>query len=291
MKPENSGCGANGLLTSARDGYCTPMNHGWSGYSTISGRMPSGDMPENTSPLRFHPLAVVDVHLVAVAVALADRVAAIACPRTRDPGASTARVGAEPHGAAEIAALARRSISLPRAHSVISPTTGSSLGPNSVRGRVRHAGQVAGALDHRHLHAEADAEERDACSRANRTAAILPSEPRSPKPPGTRMPCTSSRRATRGSGALEDLAVHPVEPDPHAVGDAAVDQRLGQRLVAVQQRGVLADHRDPHLALRVADASTRGASARGPAPHRGAGRNGAAPRGPCPPHGRRCGTA
>jgi hypothetical protein len=49
MKPANSGCGSNGLLFSS--GWnCTPMNHGWSGRSTISGSRPSGDMPEKTSP-------------------------------------------------------------------------------------------------------------------------------------------------------------------------------------------------------------------------------------------------
>src|SRR5208283_2056591 len=49
MNEVNSGCGSNGL--DFNSGWnCTPMNHGWSGRSTISGRTPSGDMPENTMP-------------------------------------------------------------------------------------------------------------------------------------------------------------------------------------------------------------------------------------------------
>src|SRR5215216_7538397 len=43
----NSGCGSKGRDFSS--GWnCTPMNHGWSSYSTISGRSPSGERPENT---------------------------------------------------------------------------------------------------------------------------------------------------------------------------------------------------------------------------------------------------
>ena len=43
-------------------------------------------------------------------------------------------------------------------------------------------------------------------SRAKVAAWILPSVPRSPNPPGTRMPCTCSRCAHRVA-ALEDLGV------------------------------------------------------------------------------------
>jgi hypothetical protein len=48
-KEENSGCGSNGRDFSS--GWnCTPMNHGWSACSMISGNTPSGDMPENRTP-------------------------------------------------------------------------------------------------------------------------------------------------------------------------------------------------------------------------------------------------
>ena len=53
--------------------------------------------------------------------------------------------------------------------------------------------------------------------------------------------------------AFEYLAVHPVQVHLHPVGDAAMRQRLGQRLIAVEQVGVLADDGDAHLALRRAD--------------------------------------
>ena len=58
---------------SAPGWYCTPTNQGCSGYSMISGSTPSGDMPENRRPGALQPLAVMDVDLVAVAVALLDR--------------------------------------------------------------------------------------------------------------------------------------------------------------------------------------------------------------------------
>src|SRR3569623_749328 len=49
MKLANSGCGSNGLLFSSGWNW-TPTNQGCSGRSTISGSMPSGDMPLNTNP-------------------------------------------------------------------------------------------------------------------------------------------------------------------------------------------------------------------------------------------------
>ena len=49
MKLANNGCGSNGLDFSS-GWYCTPMNHGCSGNSMVSGKMPSGDIPANTMP-------------------------------------------------------------------------------------------------------------------------------------------------------------------------------------------------------------------------------------------------
>src|ERR1700730_11025794 len=49
MNEANSGCGSNGR--DFNSGWnCTPMNQGWSSYSTISGSTPSGDRPENFRP-------------------------------------------------------------------------------------------------------------------------------------------------------------------------------------------------------------------------------------------------
>ena len=100
-------------------------------------------------------------------------------------------------------------------------------------------------------------------SRANCAARILPSAPRSPKPPGTRMPWTCSRNGA-GSSRSNTSRLDPVELDLDLVGDAAVRQRLDQRLVGVLEAGVLADDGDRDLAFRVADALVdRAASAPG----------------------------
>src|ERR1700693_1051720 len=49
MNDANKGCGSKGRDFSS--GWnCTPMNQGWSSYSTISGNTPSGDIPENFKP-------------------------------------------------------------------------------------------------------------------------------------------------------------------------------------------------------------------------------------------------
>ena len=87
-------------------------------------------------------------------------------------------------------------------------------------------------------------------SRAKRTEAILPSLPRSPKPPGTRMPCSGSSSAAMSALVLlEQFGVEPVDVDLDAVGDAAVDQRLAQALVGVGQADIFADHADRHFAF------------------------------------------
>ena len=108
--------------------------------------------------LRLEPVAIADVDLVAVAVALGDlRVAVdlgdLGCRARASPGrrrAAWCRRDRRP--------AARFSSSLPRSHSVMRPTTGSGVGPNSVELALGDAGEVARRLDHRHLHAEADAE-------------------------------------------------------------------------------------------------------------------------------------
>src|SRR5258707_1104281 len=55
--------------------------------------------------------------------------------------------------------------------------------------------------------------------------------------------------------ALEDLGVHPLEAHLDVVGEAAMRQRLGERLVGVEQHRVLADHGDGDPALRLAHAA------------------------------------
>ena len=202
--------------------------------------------------------------------------------RASAAGAEHRGIGAEPHRAAEIAALPCAARFRCRA-----PTRSAGRRPACRTGRTRSMTPPASRPDCGPFRSPPSAF-RSRCrgtarsrSRAKRTAAILPSLPRSPKPPGTRMPCTSSSRCDRVD-LLEHLAVHPVQPHPHPVRDAAMRQRLGQRFVAVEQVRVLADDRDAHLAFRRADRIDDALPARrGRAPSRRAGRNGAAPRGPC----------
>ena len=103
-------------------------------------------------------------------------------------------------------------------------------------------------------------------SRANCAARILPSAPRWPKPPGTRMPLTCSRNGA-GSSFSNTSRLDPVEIDLDLVGDAAVRQRLDQRFVGVLHAGVFADDGDGDVAFRIADALVdQRASARDRAP-------------------------
>ena len=121
---------------------------------------------------------------------------------------------------------------------------------------------VARRLDHRHLHAEADAEIGHLA---------LAGEPRRPD---------LALRAALAEAAGHQDAVHALQeaaPGPrprrsrlsiqssltlHAVGHAAVDQRLDQRLVGVLQPRVLADDGDGHLALGVGRCARRCCSQR-----------------------------
>ena len=59
--------------------------------------------------------------------------------------------------------------------------------------------------------------------------------------------------ADQGGLPLEDLALDPVELDPHIVGDTTVDQRLDQGFIGVGQRRVFSDDGDVHLAVGVAE--------------------------------------
>ena len=49
---------------------------------------------------------------------------------------------------------------------------------------------------------------------------------------------------------LEHFAFDPVELDLHLIGDAAVGQRLDQRLIGVLHAGIFADDGDGHVAFR-----------------------------------------
>lgn len=74
MKLANSGCGSKGFDFSS--GWnCTPINHGWSGLSTISGSAPPDQVRGRLAHAAEHQAAlleratIVDVDLVAMAAA------------------------------------------------------------------------------------------------------------------------------------------------------------------------------------------------------------------------------
>ncbi len=171
----------------------------------------------------LQPVLVVDVDLVAVAVALADRGRAVdrratAAARLQDApdrrrAASCRRDRRRPCAAPARCRASIRSSGRPPAPA---------QGPNSVEPAPLQAGQIARRLDHRHLHAEADAE--DTAPGARGRSAPPRSCPRcrarrSRRAPGCR---ARLRAAATASVALEDLGVDPVELDLHVVGDAAV---------------------------------------------------------------------
>src|SRR5262245_47833781 len=99
---------------------------------------------------------------------------------------------------------------------------------------------VARELDDGRLHAEADAEERQAAFArfANRLDHAFYSA--HPEPTGHQQTIGTREHVTRAPRAHEVLARHPLDLDADVVGDAAVDERLLHALVAVGIVGVLA---------------------------------------------------
>src|SRR5580704_9385782 len=135
--------------------------------------------------------------------------------------------------------------SLPFIHSVISPTIGSLVVPNSV--------EFAASMPHR-LRA------------ASITAICMPKQ--MPKY-GTWRSRANGAALAEAAGheysvdmfekrrrvfVLEHLALDPVEVDLNLVGDAAVGERLDQRLIGILHARIFADDGDGHVAFGVADA-------------------------------------
>ena len=108
-------------------------------------------------------------------------------------------------------------------------------------------------LDHRHLHAEADAEVGHLA--LAREAGRLDLALRAALAEAARhQDAVHALEVVDGVVPLEDLGIDPVHIDAHVIGDAAMRKRLGERLVGVEQMRVFADHRDRHLAFGLADA-------------------------------------
>src|SRR5260370_30271512 len=135
----------------------------------------------------LEPALVVGVDLVAVAVALRDFARPI---DVGDAGAALEqrRIGAEPHGAAEIA-IPRASLQLV-ALEPLGHQADHRLARRAELARVRllDAAEIARRLDHGHLHAEADAEIRHRALPPEFRRADLPLPPPLAHPPAHHTP-------------------------------------------------------------------------------------------------------
>jgi hypothetical protein len=208
-------------------------------------------VPEHTSP-SLELLAVGVVELVAVAVPLEHLLPPVHLARER-PVLQHARVVAEPHRAAlpgDVLLLLHQMDHRVRR-----------LRIDLRRVRAVEPDHVARELDHRHLHAEADAEERPLLLArvAHRRDLAL----------GAAVAEAHRHEDRVGAGdalgqpvLLDLLGVDVDRLDLALVRDAAVRERFVQALVGVRQVDVLADHRDAHRRLRVLDGGDDAAPAR-----------------------------
>ena len=151
---------------------------------------------------------------------------------------------------------------LPFSHSVIRPTTGSFASGRTRSTRRPRCRPASAPPRCRPSACRSRCRNTAPCARGRiwPPGSCLPSRARQSRP-GTRMPCTfSSQGAGSSFSKISDL--DPVELDLHAVGHAAMRQRLDQRFVGVLEAGIFADDGDRHLAFRIVDArETRPASA------------------------------
>ena len=123
-------------------------------------------------------------------------------------------------------------------------------GGHELRGvRPGEAADIAGILDHRALHAEADPEVRDAVLARVAHRLDLALDAAVPEP-ARHQDAVHVAEVRAGAVALDVLGVHPGHVHAGVVGDAAVSQRLDEALVRVLQLDVLADHRDARRRAR-----------------------------------------
>ena len=196
-------------------------------------------------------LQVLLVGLVAVAVALGDDVAIDA---VRDgAGLDVRALRAQAHRAAEvgvgIAPLDRAVGVLPLVDQGDDRVLGVRLELGGVG--IGQAGHVAGVLDGGDLHAQADAQVRDAV-----LAGVLCGDDLALDATLAEAAGHEDRVVLRqlvGGCGRQRLGVDILDVDLDVVVHAGVAQRLVERLVRVRQLGVLAGHRDRDLALRVGD--------------------------------------
>ena len=111
---------------------------------------------------------------------------------------------------------------------------------------------MAGVLDHRDLHPEADAAIRHlvlACVAHRLDLSVNPALAESAGDEDRVHPVE-----TANAGALDLLGVDVADLDSGPGMDSAMDERLAERLVGLRELDVLPDHRDPNLPARALDA-------------------------------------
>ena len=202
----------------------------------------------------FQLLAIGRVHFIAVAVAVLDfdsTAVNLADPRIRGQDGG---IGTQPHGAAFVVRhLALHGIiALHPFLEVIDDRREAGLAGFVVEllgSRVGHSGQVAGGLDHRHLHSQTDAQIGHLLLARVFGGGQHPFGPAFAKPAGHDDAVVSVQQMR--AFAFQLFAVHPVGTHAHAVGHAAMGQRLGDGFVGVLKLGVFPHDRDVHLALGV----------------------------------------
>ena len=161
-------------------------------------------------------------------------------------------IGTQPHGAAQIAALAAL-LQAFFAHPFGDHADDRLIGRPKFGGRRPSlAGQIAHPFDAGHLHAEAYAEERHLllAGEADRTDLALAAA--LAKTAGHE---DAVHRLQLGRQIirilLEQLGIEPFHMHAHAVGHAAMHQRFGKRLIGIRQADIFADDTDGHFAFRV----------------------------------------
>src|SRR2546425_99785 len=187
------------------------------------------------------PLTVGVVELVAVAVALGDALFAVE-PRRQASIQQDAGISTQTHGAALVhypALLVHQSDDRVRRVRIDLSRIG-----------VRQPTDVAAKLDHGHLHAKANAQERHPLfpGIADRRDLAF----------GTTLAETHWYQETVGlaqgfgqDATFQLLGVDVIDLDPAVVGEAAVGQGLIETLVGIDQVHVLAHHGDTHPLARV----------------------------------------
>src|SRR5262245_28459440 len=197
--------------------------------------------------------AITGIDLVAVAVALGNLGGAIIDLVRAAAPLQQRRIGPEPHGAAEFAvdAAPLELVALhPLGHQADHRFR---RGAELSRICFLDAAEIARRLYHGHLHPETDPEIRDLALARELRRLDFPFGTALPEAAGDENSVHVLQKRRRIL-ALEHLGLDPVEIHANLVGDAAVGERLDQRLIGVLETGIFAHVGDRHVAFRIADA-------------------------------------